>query len=159
MSAYFDLFPTSSHSENLYKINRQGKHLITLLCQCRSWPYPKFSTMRVGSRIGIDFVDQKEVCVTAYCFVNCIFIFSPTQHTHTSHHNLGLVMPPCFCNLNIYRAPCQHPQSSTLHLHIDKEANRAEIWNKYSVSSACAHSEQKLAWTFWLVFSQQKCLF
>lgn len=142
MSAYFDLFPIPCHSGNLYKISRQGKHLIALLCQCWSCPYSKFSTMWVGSRIHIDFVAHKEVCVWLFCeFGVAISARSPAYPR--SHHNLGLIMPSCFCNLNIYRAVHQHPQSSTLHLHTDKEANRAE---RFGINTVCHQHVLTRSW-------------
>lgn len=126
MSAFSSVFPTSYWSKSLYGIRWQGKHLITLLSQCRSCPYSEFSTMWVGRRLHIDFVYHKEVCVT-------ILWFGVPAHPH-SHHNLGLIMPSCCCNFNTYQAPCQHPQSSTLHLHSDAEANRAQ---RFGINTVC----------------------
>lgn len=68
------------------------------------------------------------------CFVNWHCNFFPCPVYPHSHHNLGLIMPSCFCNLNIYQAPHQHPQSSTLHLHTDVEANRAE---RFGINTVC----------------------
>ncbi len=84
-----------------------------------------------------------------------------STHTQRTHHNLDLIMPHVsviyFINTNILIFTKHHPQSFTLHLHIDKEAIGQRVWNKYCVSSACARSELKLAQTFWP--QQQKCLF
>lgn len=67
------------------------------------------------------------------CFVNCCCNFHPSP-AYQHHRNLGLIMSSFFCNLNVYRAPSQHPQSSTLHLHTDAEANRPE---SFGINTVC----------------------
>ena len=122
MSACFHLFPSSCHGKkNCTKLNRQGKHLITLLCQCRSRPSSEFSTMWVGSRMHIDLVDHKQECVTT----RWTAVSTPRPACPRCRPNSALIIPSCFCNLNIYRPPRQHPQSSAPHLHSDAEANRS----------------------------------
>lgn len=107
-----------------------------------------------GERSTYWFCGSQRLCMCD-CFVNLLFY--PYPH---SHHNLGLIMPSCFCNLNIYPAPRQHPQSSTLHLHTDAGASRSA---RFAINTVCHQhllgSELKLARTFLLRFSQQKCLF
>lgn len=85
---------------------------------------------------------QRGVCVWLFCeFGVAISARSPAYPR--SHHNLGLIMPSCFCNLNIYRAVHQHPQSSTLHLHTDKEANRAE---RFGINTVCHQHVLTRSW-------------
>lgn len=144
MSAYFDLFPTFCHSKKKKKeksVQHQPtrKTLNYLTLSVSKLPLFRIQHNVSGQQNTYWFCgSQRGMCD---CFVNCSFRPFPA-YPH-SHHNLGLIIPSCSCNLNIYRAPRQHPQSSTLHLHTDVEANRAE---RFGINTVCHQHLLTLSW-------------
>lgn len=129
MPADFDVFSTSCHSTNLQ--NQPTAKALNYLNLSVSI-LPLFQIQHNASRQHNVYWFCGSQTGTLGCLANGSFYSCPA-FPH-SHHNLGLITPSCFCNLNIYRAPCQHAQSSTLHLHTDVEANRAE---RFGINTVC----------------------